>query len=529
MSRRRAVLAALAATALGAGAGQLAGLALDPGTGPVDVVAERVVALTPPAVAELATVGAGLGSRTTVVAGVLVVLALVAALAGAVSGRSERPGMWLLAGTGVLAVLGALTAPGAGQLDPLPSAVALLVAVTMFRRLHRLARRIPAPTAQGTLPDGRPMRESLTRRRFLRSSALAGAGGIVAGTGAAWGAPRLPSGRIGEARTALTARLDALAGEGRIARAATVPAGAGFPGGTAFTTPVADFYRIDTALRLPAVDPDGWRLRVHGMVERELELTLDDVLRRPLVERWVTLACVSNEVGGDLVSTTRFTGIELAPLLAAAGPDPAADQVLSTSADGWTAGSPSQIVLDPARGALLAVGMDGAALPVEHGFPARLVVPGLYGYVSATKWVTGIELTTFAQRQDYWRVRGWAPPGPMETASRIDAPGPYARVPAGPVTVTGTAFAVPRGISRVEVGVDGDDGNVVWTDAELAPVPAGGVTWRMWRCVLDLPPGGYTLWCRATDGDGAVQTGQVRSPLPGAATGWDSRSVTVVG
>ncbi|MFP5069445.1 molybdopterin-dependent oxidoreductase [Pseudonocardia nantongensis] len=526
--RARAVPAALAAAALGVGAGQLGALLPGPDTGPLNVVAGRVVALTPPAVAEISTVGIGLGSRGTVVAGVVVVLALAAALAGAVSARSERPGTWVLAGLGALGVGAALLAPDAGRLDVLPSALALLVAVTTFRRLHALARRIPAATrgADGrpVLPDGRPLRDSLTRRRFLRVSALAGAGGVGAGLVAAPLAAALPSGRAGEWRAALSGRVAALAEQGRVAPAPPLPAGAAFPGGVAFTTPVADFYRIDTALRVPEVDPRSWRLRVHGRVARELELTLDDLLARPLVERWVTMACVSNEVGGDLVSTTRFTGVELAGVLGEAGPDPAADQVLSTSADGWTAGSPSDLVLDPARGALLAVAMDGAALPPEHGFPVRIVVPGLYGYVSATKWVTGIELTTFAGAADYWRVRGWAPPGPMETASRIDSPAAYASVPAGRVVVTGTAWAVPRGISRVEVGVvDGD----TWTDAELGPVPAGGATWRMWRAELDLPPGGHRLTCRATDGDGVVQTAERRAPLPGAATGRPTRTVTV--
>ncbi|MEJ8280587.1 molybdopterin-dependent oxidoreductase [Pseudonocardia spirodelae] len=519
--------AGLAAAALGVGAGQAVALLVAPSAGPVAAVAGQVVALTPPALAGAATVGAGVGSRGTVVAGVLVVLTLAAAGSGALSARTERPGTWGLAVLGLLGVAAAVTASGAGQLDVVPASVALLVAVTAFRRLHRLAARIPALTPAGTLPDGRPARASLTRRRFLRTTALAGAGGVALGAGAAVAAPLLPSGRLGPARAALTARLRDLAARGRIAAAPALPAGAQVAGAAAFTTPVEDFYRIDTALRVPAVDPATWSLRVHGRVGRELTLTLDDLLAAPLVERWVTMACVSNDVGGDLVSTTRFTGVELAPLLARAAPDPAADQALSTSSDGWTAGSPSSLLLDPARGALLALGMAGpdgpVALPPEHGFPVRIVVPGLYGYVSATKWVTGIEFTTFAGRADYWRARGWDPPGPMETASRIESPSSYASVPAGRVVVTGTAWAVPRGISRVEVGTQGGP----WVDAELAPVPAGGATWRQWRAELDLVAGGYTLLCRATDGDGVVQTGQRRSPLPGAATGWPSRSLTV--
>lgn len=385
----RTALAGLSAAALGVGAGQALALLIAPAAGPVNAVAEQVVALTPPALAGAATVGAGIGSRHTVVAGVLVVLALAAAGLGALSRRSPWPGAWGLAVLGLAGVVAAATASGAGQLDMVPAGAAAVVAVTVFRKLHGLAARIPAPTADGTLPDGRPVRSSLTRRRFLRTTALAGAGGVVLGTGAAAAAPLLPSGRIGPARDALTARIRMLAAQGRIAAAPALPAGAQVPGAAAFTTAVDDFYRIDTALRVPSVDPASWSLRVHGRVGRELTLTLDDLLARPLVERWVTMACVSNEVGGDLVSTTRFTGVELAPLLAAAEPDPAADQALSTSTDGWTAGSPSSLLLDPARGALLAVAMAGpdgpVALPPEHGFPVRIVVPGLYGYVSATK------------------------------------------------------------------------------------------------------------------------------------------------
>ncbi|MDQ4116984.1 MAG: molybdopterin-dependent oxidoreductase, partial [Actinomycetota bacterium] len=309
-----------------------------------------------------------------------------------------------------------------------------------------------------------------------------------------------------------------------VRRAPALPPGvdSGVPGATPFVTANPDFYRIDTALRVPALRAEDWRLRVHGRVARSLEISFDELLSRPLVERWVTMTCVSNEVGGGLVSTARFVGVELRELLREARPAPGADQVLSTSSDGWTAGTPTATLLEPGRGALLAVGMNGEALPREHGFPVRMVVPGLYGYVSATKWLAELELTTFAERSSYWADRGWGVLGPIKTAARIDVPGPYADVRAGPVVVAGTAWSQPRGVSRVEVRVD--DGP--WTDAVLG-AEVSGSTWRMWRAVVEMAPGGRTVVCRATDAAGRTQTEQQAPVLPDGATGWPSRRVVV--
>jgi DMSO/TMAO reductase YedYZ molybdopterin-dependent catalytic subunit len=358
----------------------------------------------------------------------------------------------------------------------------------------------------------------VTRRGVLHGSAalgLVGAAAVVAG-----GAGQLLGRGVGDSRADVTRLLAAA----RVAPAPPVPPGADLAafGAPPVITSNADFYRIDTALRVPALSATDWTLRVHGMVDRELTLSFADLLARPLVERTLTLTCVSNEVGGDLISTARFVGVDLRDVLRDAGVRDGADQLLSTSADGWTAGTPTAVVLEPDRGALLAVGMNGEALPREHGFPVRMVVPGLYGFVSATKWVTDLELTTFVARDAYWLQRGWAQQAPIKTQSRIDRPRAFASVPAGPVLLAGTAWAQHTGVERVEVRAD--DGP--WQAAELA-TEVNLDTWRMWRAELDLGPGRHVLQCRATDSSGATQPEQRTAPVPDGAAGWHSVVVTV--
>ncbi|HEX8519667.1 MAG TPA: molybdopterin-dependent oxidoreductase [Pseudonocardia sp.] len=367
---------------------------------------------------------------------------------------------------------------------------------------------------QVELGEGSP---ALARRRVLSGSAALGLVGAAAvATG---GAGQLLGRGVVDSRAAVTRRLAAA----RVPPAPAPPAAADLAafGAPPFVTSNADFYRIDTALRVPALTAADWSLRVHGLVDRELTLSFDDLLARPLVERVLTLTCVSNEVGGGLVSTARFVGVSLRDLLLEAGVRDGADQLLSTSADGWTAGTPTAVVLEPDRGALLAVGMNGEALPREHGFPVRMVVPGLYGYVSGTKWLADLELTTFAARQAYWAARGWAERAPIKTQSRIDAPAGAATVPAGRVTVAGTAWAQHVGVDRVQVRADGGP----WQDAVLGAEVDRDV-WRMWRAELELPPGPHVLQCRATDRSGVTQTEQRADPVPDGASGWHTVSIT---
>jgi molybdopterin-dependent oxidoreductase-like protein protein len=261
---------------------------------------------------------------------------------------------------------------------------------------------------------------------------------------------------------------------------------------------------------------------VHGMVDEPLVLTFDDLLARPLVERTITMTCVSNPVGGPLVSTANFIGVDLREILLEAGVRPGADQVYSTSTDGWYTGTPTDVVMEPGRGALLAVGMNGEALPPEHGFPVRMVVPGLYGYVSATKWLADLELTTFDAAPGYWLERGWAQRAPIKTQSRIDTPRGFAAVPAGRVTVAGIAWSQPTGVGTVEVRVDGGP----WQRAELA-TEVNHVTWRMWRTEFTLAPGSHTVQTRATDLAGATQTEERAEPIPDGASGWPATIFTV--
>jgi DMSO/TMAO reductase YedYZ molybdopterin-dependent catalytic subunit len=295
----------------------------------------------------------------------------------------------------------------------------------------------------------------------------------------------------------------------------------GVAGVTPFVTSVRDFYRIDTALSVPRLDASRWRLRLHGLVDRELELSLPDLLGMPLVQRTITLTCVSNEVGGTLAGNAQWLGVPIRTLLERARVQPGADMVLSSSSDGFTASTPLAALTD-GRNALLAVGMNGAPLPYEHGFPARMVVPGLYGYVSATKWLVDLEVTRFDRRQAYWTERGWAPQAPIRTFSRIDVPRPFARVAAGSVAVGGVAWAQHRGISSVQVRVDGGD----WEDARLGGVP-GSDTWRQWAWTWEAVPGLHRLEVRATDALGATQPETRRPPKPDGATGWHSVTVTV--
>jgi DMSO/TMAO reductase YedYZ molybdopterin-dependent catalytic subunit len=269
------------------------------------------------------------------------------------------------------------------------------------------------------------------------------------------------------------------------------------------------------------VDPATWQLRIHGMVQREVTLTFDELLRRPLIEDYVTLTCVSNPVGGPYVGNALWLGARLADLIRQARPLAGASQLLCTSVDGFTSGTPLEVVLD-GRDALLAVAMNGQPLPVEHGFPARMVVPGLYGYVSATKWVTDIEVTTFASANAYWVQRGWSQQAPIKTESRIDVPAGGATLAPGRTPVAGVAWAQHKGIAAVEVRVDAGP----WQEARLAAVPDID-TWRQWLWEWNATPGNHVLEARATDKTGYTQTAVQAPPPPNGASGYPSVAITV--
>ncbi|MEZ5412444.1 MAG: molybdopterin-dependent oxidoreductase [Acidimicrobiales bacterium] len=343
-----------------------------------------------------------------------------------------------------------------------------------------------------------------SRRRFL-----AGLGGLAAGAALAGWAGRQLQGRFSAAASRAGVRLPGAAVAARPLPAGVSPDVAGV---TPFVTPNADFYRIDTALTVPQVPVEGWRLRVSGLVDRPLTLDYQDLLNRPLTEVDVTLVCVSNVVGGNLAGNARWLGARLDDLLAEAGLDPGADQIVGRSVDGYTCGFP--VAALDGRPALVAVGMNGEPLPLAHGFPARLIVPGLYGYVSATKWLTGIEVTRFDAFDQYWVPRGWDAQAPIKLQSRIDTPRGLATVAPGPVPVAGVAWAPGTGIGAVEVRID--DGP--WTAADLA-AEASSLTWRQWSYRWDATPGRHTITVRAIDADGAIQTDARSEPMPSGATG----------
>ncbi len=501
--RRTAALLGVAAVAAALGVAHLVAGIVSPASSPFLAVGNSVIGLAPQWLVEFAKSAFGTADKVVLLAGMGVVLLVAAAGVGLLSAERPRPGVTAIMVLGLLGFAAVMFSPAFTPVDLLAPAAAAGVGVVVLRRLHALA--LPAePRTEGGGVDRRTV--------LWGTSAAIGFGALAAaGLGQSLG------GRLSGSRDEVTAALRRV---GLAERAPAIPAGAAFPelGTPEFVTSNADFYRIDTALRIPTQTAADWSLRIHGMVDRELTLTFDDLLARPLVERTITMICVSNEVGGDLTSTANFVGADLRTILLEAGVRPGADQVLSTSSDGlWTAGTPVDVLLEPDRGALLAIGMNGEALPPEHGFPVRMVVPGLYGYVSATKWVTDIEVTTFDRRQAYWLQRGWGARGPVKTQSRVDVPRAFATVPTGPVAVAGIAWSQPIGISRVEIRID--DG--AWTDTELA-TEVSGVTWRMWRTVVDATPGTHVVQVRATDAAGGTQTEARADVVPDGATGQHS-------
>ncbi len=350
-----------------------------------------------------------------------------------------------------------------------------------------------------------------SRRQFLALSGTVALGAVLAGVGG----QALSHGRVVADRARKALRLP-------VTRPQRPPhVSVGVDGVAPWVTSPASLYRVDTAFSVPQIAPEDWQLRVHGMVRRELRLDYRDLLDLGLTEHWMTLCCVSNPVGGSLVGNAWWSGVLTSKVLAEAGPRAGADAVLSRSADGWTAGTPLSTLTD-GRTAMFAVAMNGKPLLPEHGFPVRMVVPGLYGYVSATKWVVDVKVTRFDDITAFWTERGWSPKGPVKTQSRIDVPDNGADIPGGPTPIAGAAWAQHRGIERVEVRID--DGP--WRPAELGAAPNRD-TWRQWVYRWDASPGDHTLQVRATDGSGVTQTGHEQGVLPDGATGWDRIGVTV--
>jgi DMSO/TMAO reductase YedYZ molybdopterin-dependent catalytic subunit len=523
-------LAGLLTGAVAVGAGQLVAGLTSPGASPVVAVGQLQIDFTPPALKNFAIRAFGSHDKLVLVGGILVVLGLFAAGLGIVAMRRLRYGLAGLVVFAVIGVIAAATRPAASAVDVLPAlaaAAAAVIAMPVLVRTADAARpagpaaRPPQPaTAQGNTARGdtasaglRPGPPQPDRRRFLAVSAVAAGTatvGVLAG--------RALAGRFSVAGARAALRIPAPA-----VRAPALPSGAdlGIPGLSAFITPNGAFYRVDTAIVLPQVAPESWQLRIHGMVRQEITIGFAELIRRPLTEDYITVCCVSNPVGGPYISNALWLGASLPSLLRQAGIRAGAGQLLCTSTDGFTSGVPVQAVMD-GRDALLAVAMNHATLPVAHGFPVRMVVPGLYGYVSACKWLTDIEVTTFQAATAYWAQRGWDAQAPIKTESRIDVPHGNAAITAGPTRVAGVAWAQHKGIDAVEVRAD----RGAWHQARLAAVP-GIDTWRQWVWDWHATPGTHLLEARATDKTGYTQTAAQTPPEPNGATGYPSVTVTV--
>jgi DMSO/TMAO reductase YedYZ molybdopterin-dependent catalytic subunit len=567
-------LTGLLTAAVALGVAELAAALISASSAPVIAVGETAINLTPIPVKEFAITHFGSHDKEALLTGIVVLLIGFAAVIGIAAVRRIAYG---LAGLVVFAAVGmaaAIHLPTATAVDVIPTlagvavgAVAMVVLTRAVREAYPPAALSPAPSAAlptapsaalptapsaalPTAPSAAPTASAEDvlaegpylgdleqpavnapgtqgprlvatppdRRRFLIAGAGAAAVAAIAG-----GAGDKLLGRFSIASSRAQVRLPAPA-----IRAAAGPAGTELriPGLTPFFTSNASFYRVDTDLVLPQVSPDNWTLKIDGMVDRELEFSFDELLKMPLTEADITLVCVSNQVGGTYNGNARWLGAPLAGLLRKAGVQAGANQVLSTSTDGMTISTPVAAIMDGPSlngpSALLAVGMNGQPLPVEHGFPARMIVPGLYGYVSATKWVTKLTLTTFAKQKAYWTQRGYSAQAPIKTESRIDVPRPLSQVKAGRIAVAGVAWAPATGIAAVEVNVD----NGPWRRATLAAAD-GLDTWRQWMWAWDAKPGLHTLQVRATDSKGVTQTSARANPVPNGASGWDSTVVTV--
>jgi DMSO/TMAO reductase YedYZ molybdopterin-dependent catalytic subunit len=560
------------AAAVAMGIGQLVAGVSIPNASPVIAVGQAAINLTPLPVKDWATSTFGNDDKNVLLTGVFVVVFLYAIVVGAVAMRRLSYGFLGLSIFAAIGLAAALTRPNATVGWAFPTVVGAAAGAFALYRLVIAARRVSlgsaagasgrsgAAWASGGLPPivfGGPEGGELRAPDLPDTPGEGGQPGLPGEVTApeppganvpALRVPARPAGRPARRAFLLTAGVSVAAaaiGEigGRqlatrrnvsVARSAVrfpratvtappLPAGVNLPvpGISSFITPNGQFYRVDIDLLVPQVDPSNWQLRIHGMVAREITVTFDELLKRPLIENYMTLCCVSNPVGGPYIGNAKWLGASLASLLRQAGIQPGASQLLCTSVDGFTSGTPVSVVMD-GRDALVAVAMNGSALPQEHGFPARLVVPGLYGYVSACKWVTDIEVTTFEAAIPYWAQRGWSQQGPIKTESRIDVPGSGSRVRAGRVAVAGVAWAQHKGIEAVEVQVDSGP----WHEATLATAPNLD-TWRQWVWEWeDAGVGQHTIQARATDKTGYTQTALQADVAPNGASGYPSTQVT---
>jgi DMSO/TMAO reductase YedYZ molybdopterin-dependent catalytic subunit len=505
-----AALAGLASAAVTLGIAEAAALIVAPAASPLLAVGSLVIDLVPGWTKDLVIALFGTNDKLVLLVCLGILVALLAGVIGVLEYRRPPWGIIGLVLVGGIATIAVTTRAQASGIWALPTVLGMIGGVLVLR-LASIRLRAWVGTERIAAVSG----AAVSRRRFLAFVGGTGVAALLVGIGAR----ALNAGTV-----AVKAARDAIKLPKPATPAPAIPAGAQLdvPGITPLVTANDVFYRIDTALQVPSVDSSTWRLKVTGMVENEVEITFDELLALPLVESTVTLMCVSNEVGGNLAGNAVWLGYPIRHLLARAKPRSGADMVLSTSVDGFTAGTPLAVLLETDRDSLLAVGMNGSPLPLEHGFPVRMVVPGLYGYVSATKWVVELKVTRFADASAYWTDRGWSPRGPVKTESRIDVPSDGSQVTAGTVAIAGVAWAQHTGIDHVEVRVDGGD----WSRARLATAISAD-TWVQWVHEWDAKSGNHTIQVRATDAAGTTQRDADIPPVPNGAEGWHTVHVGV--
>jgi DMSO/TMAO reductase YedYZ molybdopterin-dependent catalytic subunit len=497
----------IAAAALGLGVSEAIAGVLPGATSLVDAVGQVVIDLQPPGAKDFVVQLFGTNDKLALE----IVVALAAlALGGLLGILAARRFVVGALGFGAFGVVGFVA--GIGQVLAMPAMVALQSAVATGVAIQTLSWLLAKLGVSGLVDEDRPPISDPARRSFLLRTGAIGIGALAAG---AFGRSAIESGRQAPTpSTPLPAPAEVAAPLTPDEDLSTTVQGL-----TPIVMPNEFFYRIDTALLVPSLDTATWHLKIHGLVERETTLDWDQLISMPMFEQYVTIACVSNEVGGRLVGNAKWTGVRLRDVLAIAEPTSQATQLVGRSVDGWTSGMPMDWVMDPTREPMIAVEMNGQPLPRNHGYPARLIVPGLYGYVSATKWLWELELTTWEAYDAYWVPLGWAKKGPILTQSRIDTP--RSSAVAGRVPIAGIAWAPDRGISKVEVGIDD-----VWHEATLSK-PISATTWVQWLYPWEATAGQHTISVRATDGTDALQEEIPSRPAPDGARGWHTISVTV--
>lgn len=510
-----AALAGVAAAAVVLSVAELIGAFFTARATPVIALGSTFIDFTPSWLKDFAIATFGTNDKVALFVGMAVTILLLACVLGVVAYRKWALGVAGVLLMGAVIVTAVVTRSGVKPLDAIPTVIGTVAGLIALRFLvTRLWRMQQWPDLDSDLAAKAPDRPATSRRAFFAATGVTAAASAIAATGG-----RL----LSAARSNVAQARESLQLPTPAKPAPAVPAGvqSKAPGVTPWVTPNNDFYRIDTALSVPEINAQDWELRVHGLVDREIRLSFQDLLDANLIESHVSLTCVSNPVGGNLAGNAKWLGMPIRDVLNMAGPQDGADMVLSTSIDGFSASTPLEVLQDD-RDAMLAFGMNDEALPLEHGYPVRMVVPGLYGFVSATKWVVDLEVTRFADSQAYWTQRGWSERGPIKTMARVEVPKSFAKVPAGRVAIGGTAWAQTRGITKVEVQID----NGPWTEAVLS-TEASVVTWRQWSFDWEATPGPHYIKARATDGTGEVQTDQRADPVPDGASGWQSLMVTV--